>query len=217
MKLKQFFAAATLTAASACSFAIPLYTGDTDAPGYTGGAMDTGYYIWNDEDNKDSWHIRWTSTNATPDRTVDWFGWIEFHDSGLDTVTPFRFESNDSYLADYDSSYAQIDDLIWRAVTNDSGGVDGLDFTVGSSLSVLEFHLGSSLFSGLTEDLSEEGVASTLITIGDQNDPLNVNVRERQGRTYQKFQVEVSEPGSLALIGLGLVGLGLARRKQAKS
>jgi hypothetical protein len=33
------------------------------------------------------------------------------------------------------------------------------------------------------------------------------------GRTFQQFEVLVSEPGTMAPLGLGLLGLGAARRR----
>ena len=78
MKFKQYLAAATLAATSVCATATPVYFGDTDAVNITNRQIDTGYYIWNDEDDASSWHIRWSSTNANGGSNVEWFGDIVF-------------------------------------------------------------------------------------------------------------------------------------------
>ncbi len=221
MKATQLLAAATLAISSACAFATPQYIGDTNASNITGSNMNTGYYIWNDNDNAQNWHIRWTSTNAVPNNDVDWFGSIVFHGGSYETPAnpedlEFKFEGNDESANIQNNPWVQ--DLIgWNAHTNDTGGVDGLDFTVDSDLEILEFNLGSSLFNNLDlnhlDALAEE---ATNIYIGDGFAKPNVLVfQNNNGDKYQSFEVSVPEPGTLALLGLGLAGLGFARRKQA--
>lgn len=217
MKFKQFFAAATLAVSSVSAFATPVYTGDTDAANITSADMTTGYYIWNDNSNAQNWHIRWTSTNAVQGNLVEWFGDIKLHGNGLESTATFKFENGGTYGDDLDVDFGRYEDEIeWEAWTNDTGGVDGIDFTIDNSLEILEFNLGSSLFSGLSEFSSPEGTAASNIYIGDSFATPDVFVfKARNGDTYQSFEVSVAEPGTLALLGLGLAGLGFARRKQA--
>ena len=223
MSIKSLAVAATLAIAATSAFATPQYSGDTfgseiQRP-YTG---DAGYYLWNDETSPNDWHIRWTAPNTgsmEPDNVVDWYGQIVFRDSNLGSTTAFRFETGgshgDQFGTNYDDFYSGQDDFGWRAKTNTTGGVDGIDFTIDGTLELMELSLGSSLFRNLDEELNDPGVASSGIFIGSAFNDTNVLVSKANGRTYQNFEISVSEPGTIVLLGLGLAGLGLARRKQA--
>lgn len=223
MRFSQLLAAATLTLSSVCAFATPVYTGDTDAAGFSDGALQTGYTIWNGEDaESDTWHVRWTSKYATDENTVDWFGSVVFYNSLLDPYASnsdyvYKWEGNQDNLNVWEDSdlLAGGDAITWTSVTNDTGGVDGFNFKLQDGIELLEFKLGSDLFEGM--DIAQEGngVEAEMITIGDQGDTVNAFVSKNSKGTYQHVQVSVPEPGTLALLGLGLAGIGLARRKQA--
>lgn len=218
MKLKQLIAATTLAVSSASAFATPIYTGDTDAAGYSDSQLSSGYTIWNGEGaNSSDWNIRWTSKNETSASTVSWFGGIVFYNSLLDTtsVSEYKWESHDGALQVIDT-IPMFDLISWNALTNDTGGVDGFSFSLEDGIELVEFQLGSSLFDDLALNNSPLGTEATMITMGDQNDTVMVNVSNAPGLgKYQHVQVSVTEPGTLALLGLGLAGLGFARRKQA--
>jgi hypothetical protein len=219
MKLKQIFAAATLAISSTYALATPIYQGDTDAPGYADSALTSGYTIWNGEGaNNDDWSVRWTSKNETTASRVNWFGSIIFYNSLLDTTstTEYQFSGSDNLDIHPDVSFlAGADALAWTARTNDTGGVDGFNFSLNQGIELLEFKLGSSLFDNLALDNSQNGTDATMITIGDQGHDVKVNVSSANGMTYQHVQVSVPEPGTLALLGLGLAGLGFTRRRQS--
>jgi hypothetical protein len=220
MKLKQIFAAATLAVSSTYAFATPIYQGDTDASGFANSALTSGYTIWNGEGtDNDDWSVRWTSKNANNGSNVDWFGSIVFYNSLLDTTstTTYQWEnSQDTLNESLDNPFLGGGDaLAWSAITNDTGGVDGFNFSLDQGIELLEFKLGSSLFAGLGLDNSLNGTDATMISIGDQGDNVKVNVSSVNGNTYQHVQVSVSEPGTLALLGLGIAALGFSRRKQA--
>jgi len=213
--LKNLGLLAVAVFASATAFATPQYTGSTFGSEIVGSASEAGYYIWNDESSPSDWHIRWTGT-GTPGTTVDWFGSIVFENSTLGTVEEFKFEDSGTYA---DSSFTASlpglgDFLVWTAVTNTSGGVDGLDFSLTSDIELLEFNLGSSLFADLDTVLDDPGVAGTKIFVGSDLTTPDVLITSDALGKVQSFEIRVMEPGLFAMLGLGLGGLVLARRKQ---
>ncbi|MCG8668613.1 MAG: hypothetical protein MI867_04300, partial [Pseudomonadales bacterium] len=197
--MKQIARATVISMLLATSaMATPVYYGDTDAAGFGHADMDTGYYIWNDESDDNSWHIRWTSTHTAPGNLVDWFGSIVFEGGGLVSSSSFLFESRGRYADDFDADFGLFSDEIeWVAATNDRGGVDGIDFRIDDTLDILEFNLGSSLFSDLKEVTSGSGVEGFDIYIGDSLATPDVFIFESRGRTYQSFEVSVPEPNNI--------------------
>jgi hypothetical protein len=217
--IKSLLLAATLSVAAFTATATPQYTGNTFGTG-NGVNSATGYYLWNDASSPSNWSLRWSDQSAAGSPIVEWVGSIIFGQSNLGTVSEFSFETGpytDSSSTAYDSGFFGGGDGVEFTAFTSSTGVDGIDFTLLGDTELMGFSLGSSLFSSLPENLLDASAAqSTSIFIGSGLSGTKVLVTETGGFRRQSFEILVPAPGALALMGLGLLGLGLARRKQTK-
>lgn len=212
MNLKAVAVAAVVAVSSTAAWATPIYTGKTTGSGVDVGSKGAGYYLWNDEADTSTWNLRWSGVGLGHS-PVEWGGSITFHNDKLNTSSEFLFESNDSSVTF--NNHAFLDDQIhFNALTNNSGGVDGITFTVEDGFELMDFDLSADFFDDDVVNILPDGQEGTsdYIFISDMYNNPEVLVYDF-GRSHT-FEIAVPEPGTLALFGVALAGLGLSRRRK---
>ncbi len=215
MVIRKLIAAAALVLASVTAFATPQFSGETRSSDITS-FSNAGYYLWQDDAAPSSWHLRWTGVGAEVN-PVSWTGSIIFTNDELGVVLGYSFENTEDTVTAITSLIPGSDLVVFTSITDNSGGVDGLDFTLTGGTELLEFNLGSSIFTDRGVNLADPGISSEGIFIGAGLSGTQVLTSISDGMVYQQFEVAVLEPNSIALLGLGIFCLALARRRQATS
>ena len=181
-----------------------------------------GYYIWNS--TAKDWHIRWTGGSS--ERFV-FNGSVTVFNNTLDSSSSFKFEKNgtDAPLEEFNATGFSY--VGWN--TLNSCCWDGIDFTLDEGFTFgdeMRFDLYSDLWdlSGFNGGEGAKGdVTGKNIFISDAFNTPDVEItgwktfEEPNAGTFkgQSFEITVAEPGTIALLSLGLLGLGAARRRSA--
>jgi len=182
----KFFAAAVLVAGSLSAHAAPLVYSDSNESG-----------------------LFWARpVGAGP--SISGLGPVQYHlqpfftdTSGLYDIS--SVQSYDGYLHLYAGSFDPLDQLAGLIAGDDDGvgGIGTSDIDAIGLIALTQYFLVTSGFAA-----GDYGTFTNTIELLDGDATISA------GRVGQQQPSQVPEPGTLALLGLGLAGMGFARRSK---
>jgi len=150
-----------------------------------------GYYIWTDDVERTSWHIRWIN-----DDSDSMFNGNIVMENNTMIPTKYNFDSNAFYFMSGSS------DSVAYSTHSIAGQLKGVDFTITQtdSLSYVGFDL---FYDGADMD-------ATYIFLGENKETV-ASLGEDQDFG---IVAPVPEPGTMLLLGSGLLGMAVVSRKK---
>jgi len=200
-KMTALLVGAMLMMGAASAWALPSEWGIINPTATTGTpsfsqSTDFGYYIWTDDLERTSWHMRWVD-GTHPGITI--FSGLVSLENNQGNFDTFSFETG----TNGDISISDTTGITF--ISRISTGVDGIDFTItqDSTPSYVGFDLNYGLRDMNPNNIFIGGTEQTVFNLGEDQD--------------FAIAAPVPEPGTMMLLGAGFLGLAIygKRRKNA--